>query len=111
MAGPSILRGGDRKGGDEGVDEETVDKVKHFTARELRCDPRGLAPGTGLLQDLGVDGPDAANFFQAFFVAFSIDSSGFNLADHFGPEGCDPLLLIRLLLPGGGGSHPLRSRT
>jgi hypothetical protein len=51
---------------------------------------------SGLQTDLGLDGDDAAEFFDAFFREFDVDASEFNLAEYFGPENAaSPLSLAR----------------
>ncbi len=60
-----------------------------FVARETGIHPSKLTLSTRLLDDLGIDGDDAVEFFEHFEQAFGVDLSDFPYYRHFGPEGWD----------------------
>lgn len=46
-----------------------------------------LAEQTRIVEDLKLDGDDGIEFIDSFHDEYPFDSSGFNCADYFGPEG------------------------
>lgn len=79
---------------------------------DLVADERGLAPdkvraSDRLLQDLGMDGDDAVEFFNSVHERFGTDLTPLyeHWGDHFGPEGfsCwNGLVILPAALIGGG---------
>jgi len=65
--------------------------LRAFIAEQTGTRPSRISPETRLVQDLGMDGDDAVEFFEAFFVRYGVDPAGFDLYQHAGPEGCLPL--------------------
>ncbi len=51
---------------------------------------------TRLLEDLGIDGDDAVDFFDAFQEAFKVDLSTLDLSKYFNSEGSEVPLLTPL---------------
>lgn len=47
-----------------------------------------------LFYDLGIDGDDAADFFEEFGKAFQVDLTDFKIEKYFGPEASDPFSSI-----------------
>jgi len=77
---------------------DTVDKVVRFVAREARVDPGVLSLSMSLLEDLGIDGDDAIDFFNAFAEEFGVNLSGFDPKKYFGPEGLGATTIFARLL-------------
>jgi acyl carrier protein len=59
--------------------------IVEFVAKQVGVDRERLRPDT-TLQQLGLDGDDAAEFMTAFARRFGLDLRGFNFRNHFGPE-------------------------
>ena len=57
-----------------------------------------LKPETRLEKDLGMTGLDGLDFLEKFSERFNIDMTECDPSKHFGPEGCNPLLLLLSLL-------------
>ena len=74
-------------------------RVRAFVAQYTATDPDQLLLDTTLFGDLGVDGEDASELFEAFAREFNVDISGFDHSRYFGPEvGAFPLLhLVQLI--------------
>jgi acyl carrier protein len=66
------------------------ERVRAFVAEQCGVPLNRIEPPTTLFGDLGVDGDDAVQFFQAFAREFEVDVSGLDLTRHFGPEGVWP---------------------
>jgi len=69
------------------VDDHLSARVLAFTARQLGYNIEKVGLESRLLEDLGLDGDDAGEFFQAFAQEFAVDLHDFSLSRHFGPEG------------------------
>jgi hypothetical protein len=69
------------------LDELISARVIAFTAHQLGRKPTKVTLEPRLGEDLGVDGDDAAEFFEAFAKDFVVDLSALRFAYHFGPEG------------------------
>lgn len=70
---------------DQTLDQQVVALVARFTDR-----PVGeITPNLTLLDDLGMDGDDAVEFFEAFEADFQPDLQALHTRwrSHFGPEG------------------------
>ena len=65
------------------------DEVFDFVAGELRIKREKLNPSDRLLVDLGMDGDDAAEFFDLFEKKFVVDLTYLqeHWSEYFGPEG------------------------
>jgi len=76
---------GDECGSVSGLEEQVIALV----AEELEVPVSKLTPSSRLLEDLGMDGDDAVEFFQAFEERFSPELEPLyrHWAKHFGPEG------------------------
>lgn len=68
---------------------EPGEHVIPWVADELNVPISKLTPSSRLLEDLGVDGDDAVNFFRAFERRFAAELEPLyrHWARHFGPEG------------------------
>lgn len=68
---------------------ELAEQVTAMVAEAVEVSAAGLSPASRLLEDLGMDGDDAVEFFQAFEARFSPDLAPLyrNWSRHFGPEG------------------------
>jgi hypothetical protein len=64
-------------------------QIIDFAAHETGVRANNVAIGTRLLQDLGMDGDDAVEFFNLFSDKFNVDLSRLlqHWHHHFGPEG------------------------
>ena len=65
----------------------------------LLADKRGIRPErikktSCLLEDLGMDGDDAAEFFEKYGNQFGVDLKNMQWNRHFGPEGCNPFAVF-----------------
>jgi acyl carrier protein len=73
-----------------------------FVSEQTGVRPTRLTQRTRLFHDLGMDGDDAVEFFEAFACEFDVDLSGMEWNRHFGPEGgcgcVPPLALIGMLV-------------
>ncbi|QJE98961.1 DUF1493 family protein [Luteolibacter luteus] len=71
-----------------------LSEVTRFVAGEIGCDPSKLTPATRLLEDLGIDGDDAAELMESFAFRFAVDLTGYDHRRHFGPEaGWSPVVI------------------
>jgi len=66
-----------------------------------------LSGNTDIERDLGVTGIDAEEFMFKFQQEFDVDLSNFRFDRYFGPEGADPIGLIKTLLGMGEKRDPL----
>lgn len=74
--------------------ENLQPQILDFVAGRAGAASRRIGPETSLA-DLGLDGDDALEFFDAFAARFSVDLSAFDPGKHFGPEGAfNPLSLL-----------------
>lgn len=86
------------------MNEEDVltENVCIFLSDYLRLARKSVSINSRLLQDLGVDGDDAADVLAAFSKKFNVDLSGLELSRHFGPEASfNPLTWLGQLLTRG----------
>lgn len=69
--------------------DETASEVVEMLANERGLSPAKINPSSRLLQDLGMDGDDAVDFFTSLQKRFGTDLSALQekWSDHFGPEG------------------------
>jgi acyl carrier protein len=72
-------------------------RVFDFILEELRCKPHEISLERSLNRDLGMDGDDAVEFFEAFATKFNVDLSELReeWERYFGPEGLDLFGLAR----------------
>ncbi len=77
--------------------EDMFKRVESFVLRSWPASKGPLSPDTRLLEDLGMDGTDAAEFMEAFSKEFNVDMSEFEFDKHFGPEGFSPLDLFDIV--------------
>lgn len=71
-------------------------QVACFVAEEAGYPLRKIKAETTLLGDIGIDGDDADEFFEAYAKRFHVDLTGIDLSHHFqsevellaGPVGC-----------------------
>lgn len=68
-------------------DDPLSARVLAFTARQLGLPSGRVRLQSRLLEDLGLDGDDAAAFMTAFAREFAVDLQDFPFSRHFGPEG------------------------
>ncbi len=74
-------------------------QVRTFVAKYNGIAEEKLKADTRLFHDLGIDGDDGDELIEAFCEAFEIqDKSNMNLAEYFGPEGCNPFGFLYDLL-------------
>jgi hypothetical protein len=83
------------------------ERVRALVAAETGARAEHLTLGTTLFGDLGVDGDDAAELFEAYATEFRVDRTGLDLRRHFGPEGWPlwallimPLWMLWMARPG-----------
>ncbi len=77
-------------GSDMEQHDDIESEVLEFVAREVGLRRDRLSFNTTLLGELGLDGDDADDFFEAFSETFHVDLSTLNLSKHFGAEGYLP---------------------
>lgn len=90
------------------TDPSTGDRVFAFVVAQT--DWRNPLPGSHqLLDDLGVDGDEAVDFFEAFEAEFQVELEPLHLnwARHFGPEGFPFWLGLLMVVIGGAVAIPL----
>ena len=65
-------------------------EVVEMLAKERGLSPAKIDASSRLLQDLGMDGDDAVDFFTSLQERFGTDLTALHeeWSDHFGPEGC-----------------------
>jgi acyl carrier protein len=83
------------------TDASLEDELIGLVAMELGVRRENIAPSSRLLQDLGLDGDDAVEFFAVFERRYGADLSGLygHWDRHFGPEGFGgPLTLLVMLV-------------
>ncbi|MDP3024437.1 MAG: DUF1493 family protein [candidate division Zixibacteria bacterium] len=76
------------------MNNDILEKIKDFVAENLVVKKEKLTAGTRLLEDLGIDGDDAAEFIEVFSKKFDIDMTDFVFEKHFGQEGFNPLMFL-----------------
>lgn len=86
--------------------ERAANEVVEMLAKERGLSPTEIDASSRLLQDLGMDGDDAADFFTSLQERFGTDLTALHegWSDHFGPEGfsCwNGLLIIPVAVVGG----------
>ena len=74
--------------------DDIAEAVVAFILRRTRISANVLNTSTQMARDLGLDGTDAYEFFDAFAREFKVDMSAFDFAKHFGPEGLNPASLL-----------------
>ena len=67
------------------------DEIIKFVQTELWDIRKGIDLETRLLEDIGIDGDDADEFFQKYSEKFKVDLSEMNWDKHFGSEGLNLL--------------------
>ena len=60
--------------------------LRQFVAQERAVPLEKVQMDTTLFGALGLDGDDAAEFFETFSRQFEVDLSRFDRSTHFGPE-------------------------
>lgn len=75
----------------------TFEEIAAFVAMALHYKKERITPETRLGRDLGLDGIEAEEFFEAFQEKFDVDLSVLQWDRHFGPEA--PFLPWLLLWP------------
>ena len=78
------------------MDPELFERVRRLVARETGVRPERIRPESTLFGDLGVDGDDADELFEAFAAEFRVDLGPLQLSRHFGGEGIALGDLLRL---------------
>jgi hypothetical protein len=83
-------------------------KVRELVSTHTGADLRNRGDTT-VLQELGLDGDDAAELIEAYAAQLSVDMTGFDFHRHFQPEGGGCLFFLPELLLGRGrtGDEPL----
>jgi hypothetical protein len=76
--------------------------VKALVAEKTSAHPERLALETRINLDLGCDGDDAVELFEAFAEKFHVDMSSMEWNRYFSPEGCGCLLAFVMLGLTGG---------
>lgn len=87
--------------------DAVASEVVEMLAKERGLSPAKIEPSSRLLQDLGMDGDDAVDFFISLQKRFGTDFSALReqWSDHFGPEGIscwNGLVIIPAAVIGGG---------
>jgi len=78
-------------------DNEIFEKIVIIIRRnrgELR---KTITPDTRLQKDLGIDGVDAEEILNEYFVLYSMDISDFIFTDYFGEENFNLIGLLQTL--------------
>lgn len=71
-----------------------LNEVIQFVSENIGCDPSRLTPDTRLFEDLGIDGDDAEDLMRDFASHFTVDLTGYEHLQHFGPEaGWSPIAI------------------
>lgn len=86
------------------MDTGLFSRVREFVADQRGVDVEKVSEATTLFGDLGLDGDDATEFFQAFARAFQVDISEFDFSRFFGREGLTlaaPLIWLRQAMRNG----------
>ena len=74
---------------------ELADRVCRLIANQCGVPLRAIRLSSRIEEDFGVTGDDASELLVAFANEFKVDLSNLDFHNHFGPEGCNPLWLIR----------------
>jgi Protein of unknown function (DUF1493) len=97
------------------MSNELQSAVFAFIQNERRCKPHEIALDRSLNLDLGMDGDDAVEFFEAFAEKFGVDLTelGEEWSRYFGPEGFGlfgswPQVLTLFSAPAYGPILPMR---
>lgn len=69
------------------MNKDLRSRVGRFVAHYCAVDIERIRDSTTLFADLGIDGDDAVDFFEAFRDEFGVDLSSLELSRQFGPEG------------------------
>src|SRR5688572_11191819 len=75
---------------------ELLERVRALVAAETGTRPERITPSTTLFGDLGIDGDDAHELFEAYATEFGVDLTDLELRRHFGPEAWPPWALLIL---------------
>jgi len=77
-------------------------EVRHLVSKEAGVSIERIRATSRLQDDLGMDGDDAVEFFQAYERAFRVDISALwvEWSSHFGPEGGASPAILLLFAPG-----------
>jgi acyl carrier protein len=67
--------------------ERNWEAIRDFVAVECGVPAETLTSETTLFGDLGIDGDDAIEFFEAFQERFGVDLASLDMRRYFGPEG------------------------
>jgi acyl carrier protein len=92
------------------VNTELADEVRTLLANQCGVSEDRISSSTRLLDDLGIDGDDAAELLEAFAAKFDVDLSGFDFQSFFHSEaalGCISGLWLWLIGDLGGPKLPL----
>lgn len=77
------------------MNNDMIEKIKAFVAENLVVKKEKLTAGTRLLEDIGIDGDDAAEFIEVFSKKFDIDMTDFVFSEYFGPEAAfNPIIYL-----------------
>jgi hypothetical protein len=71
----------------EAASDGQAHDVIAFVVRQVGCKAERVTPQSRILEDLGVDGTDAADLMDNFGKQFGVDLTSFQFGRHFGPEG------------------------
>lgn len=83
------------------MSSDTHNAVVGLIAEFTGYDSSWIQGSTRLMEDLGVDGDDAAELLQEFASRFKVDLSRFEFQRHFGPEaGWNPIAAAYYLVVG-----------
>jgi acyl carrier protein len=72
--------------GAEMLRDITFEQMADFVAETTHYPRAKITLDTGLRGDVGMDGDDAAEFFEAYLQEFGVDLSSLRWDRHFGPE-------------------------
>lgn len=86
-----------------GTHTDLVQAVREFVAVALSAPLATVTLHKSLFHDLGVDGDDACELLEGFAARFNVNLDGFDMRQHFGPEGfISPVAFFVELLTGRG---------
>ena len=77
------------------VDDALGERVRAFVAEWSGVKAGVIDESTRLSEDLRLYGDDIHELVAAFGEAFEVDVGGYRWHQHSGPEGCNPLWLLR----------------
>jgi len=76
-------------------DAEVLSRIRELLATHAGVPAATVSAETRVWEDLKLYGDDVSELVNAFGKQFNVDLSGYRWYHHTGPEGCNPLWLVR----------------